>query len=69
MTLLIHDMAGLDMNSQDWKQLCRKVLEADFDCLQIDRFAKMGQGKYGITICNKTTCTNLNPWNEIFSIS
>ena len=27
--LLFHDIAGLDMNSEEWKQLCRKAWEND----------------------------------------
>ena len=25
--LILHDIAGLDMNLQEWKQLCRKACE------------------------------------------
>ena len=42
--LLFHDIAGLDMNLGEWKQLCHKVWENDYDYLQIDRFAKIGEG-------------------------
>ena len=42
---LIHDTAGLDMNLKEWKQLCRKAWENDFDYLQVDRFAKIGEGR------------------------
>ena len=28
--LLFHDIAGLDMNSEEWKQLCRKAWENDW---------------------------------------
>ena len=45
MILLIHDIAGLDMSLPKWKQLCRKAWENDYDYLQIDRFAKIGEGK------------------------
>ena len=27
--LLFHDKAGLDMNLEEWKQLCRKIWEKD----------------------------------------
>ena len=40
--LLFQDIAGLDMNLQEWKQLCRKAWEKDFDFLQRDRFARIG---------------------------
>ena len=53
--LLFHDIAGLDMNLEEWKQLCRKAWEIDYDYLQIDRFAKIGNGRYTIRNCNKTT--------------
>ena len=38
--LLFHDIAGLDMNLEEWKQLCRRAWENDYDYVQIDRFAK-----------------------------
>ena len=53
--LLFHDIAGLDMNLEEWKSLCRKAWEKDYDYLQIDRFAKIGEGRYTIRNCNKTT--------------
>ena len=43
--LLLQDIAGLDMNLHEWKQLCRKAWENDYDYLQIDRFAKIGNGR------------------------
>ena len=33
MILLFHDIAGLDMNLEEWKQLCRKAWENDYDYL------------------------------------
>ena len=53
--LLFHDIAGLDMNLEEWKSLCRKAWENDYDYLQIDRFAKIGEGRYTVRNCNKTT--------------
>ena len=43
--LLFHDKAGLDMNLEEWKQLCRKAWEIDYEFLQIDRFAKIVEGR------------------------
>ena len=43
------------MNLEDWKQLCHKVWENEHDYLQIDRFAKKGEGRYTIRNCNKNT--------------
>ena len=43
--LFFHGTAGLDMNLEEWKQICRKAWENDYDYLQIDRFAKIGEGR------------------------
>ena len=43
------------MNLDEWNQLCRKAWEYDSDYLQRDRFAKIGEEKYTIRNCNKTT--------------
>ena len=64
--LLFHDIAGLDMNLEEWKQLCRKAWENDYDYLQIDRFAKIGEGRYTIRNCNKKTYTECNPETKLF---
>ena len=55
MILLFHDITGLDMNLEEWKELCRKAWENDYVYLQIDRFAKVGKGRYTIRNCNKNT--------------
>ena len=39
--LLFHDIARLDIILEEWKQLCRKNWENDYDYFQIDRFAKI----------------------------
>ena len=59
--LLFHDIAGLDMSLEKWKQICRKAWENDYEYLQIDRFAKIGEGIYTIRNCNKTTYTKITP--------
>ena len=41
MILVFHDIARLDMNLVEWKQLCRKAWENDYDYLHVDRFAKI----------------------------
>ena len=50
--LLFHDIAGIDMNLEKWKQLCRKAWEKQYDYSQRDRFAKIGEGRYTIRNCN-----------------
>ena len=51
--LIFHDIAGLDMNIEEWKRLCRKDWKNYYDYLQIDRFAKIGEGRYTIRNCKK----------------
>ena len=67
--LLFHDIAGLDMNLDEWKQLCRKAWENEYDYLQIDRFAKIGEVRYTIRNCNKTTYTECTPETKPFRLS
>ena len=57
------------MNLEEWKQLCRKTWEKDYDYLQIDRFAKIGEGRYTIRNCNKTTYIECTPETKSFQIS
>ena len=64
--LLFHDIAGLDMNLEEWKQFCRKAWENDYDYLQIDRFAKIGEGRYTIRNCNKNTYIECTPETKPF---
>ena len=59
--LLFHDIAGLYMILEEWKQLCRKAWENDYEYLQINRYAKIGEGRYTIRNCNKTTYTDCTP--------
>ena len=62
--LIFHDIAGLDMNLEDWKQLHRKSSENDY--LQTERFAKIGQGRYTNRNCNKNTYTECTPESKPF---
>ena len=64
--LLFNDIAGLDMNLEEWKQLCRKAWENDYDSLQIDRFAKIGNVRYTIRNCNKTMYSECTPETKPF---
>ena len=50
--LLYHDISGLDMKLKEWKNFCRKAWENDYNCSQLDRFAKIGKGRYFIRNCN-----------------
>ena len=64
--LLFHDIGGLDMNLDEWKQLCRKAWENDYDYLQIDGFAKIENGRYTIRNCNKTNYIECTPVTKPF---
>ena len=54
------------MNLEEWKQLCRKAWEIEYDFLQIDRFAKIRNGRYTIRNCNKATYTECTPETKPF---
>ena len=43
--LLFHHKAGLDMNLEERKSLCREAWEIKYDYLQIDRLANLGEGR------------------------
>ena len=49
------DVAGYDMNYDEFKDLCRKSWEENYNYLFIDRFKKTDQGKY--CICNESKKT------------
>ena len=42
------DVAGYDMNYDEFKELCRKSWDEEYKYLCIDRFKKRDQGKYCI---------------------
>ena len=54
-------MAGVDTNLEEWKSLCRKSLENEYYYIQIDSFAKIGDGRYAIRNCNKNMYTECTP--------
>ena len=54
------------MNLEEWKQLCRKTWENDYDYLEIYRFAKIGDGRFTIRNCNKNTYIECTPETERF---
>ena len=50
---IYRDVAGYDMNYDEFKELCRKSWEKDYNYLYIDRSKKRDQGKYCICIESK----------------
>ena len=51
--LLFLDIAGVNYQFRRTKTAFRKAWEKDYGYLQIDRFAKLGKGRYTIRICKK----------------
>ena len=49
---IYRDVAGYDMNYDEFKDLCRKSWEEDYNYLCIDRSKKRDQGRY--CICNES---------------
>ena len=54
---IYRDVAGYDMSYDEFKELCRKSWEDDYNYLYIDRSKKRDQGKY--CICNESKNTYL----------
>ena len=54
------------MKLGEWKQLCRKAWEIDYEYLQKDRFAKIGEGRYTIRNCNKSIFLECTPETKPF---
>ena len=54
---IYRDVAGYDMNYDEFKQLCRKSWEEDYNYLCNDRSKKRDQGRY--CICNESKSTYL----------
>ena len=52
---IYRDVAGYDINYDEFKELCRKSWEEDYNYLYIDRSKKKDQGKY--CICNESDKT------------
>ena len=49
------DVAGYDKKYVDFKELCRKSWEEDYNYIRIDKFKKKDQGRY--CICNESKKT------------
>ena len=54
------------MNLEEWKQFCRKDWENDYECLQIDSFAKIGKGRFTMKHCNEKTYIESTPETKPF---
>ena len=64
--LIYRDVAGYDMNYDEYKDLYRKSWEEDYNYLYIDRFKKRDRGKYCICNENKRTYIEATPQTKLF---
>ena len=65
---IYRDVAGYDMNYDEFKVLCRKSWEEDYNYLYIDRSKKRDQGKYCICKESKKNIHRSNTSDETFLI-
>ena len=63
---IYRDVAGYDMNYDEFKELCRKSWEEDYNYLCIDRSKKRDQGKYCICNESKKTYIEATPQTKPF---
>ena len=63
---IYRDVAGYDMNYDEFKDLCRKSWEEDYNYLYIDRSKKKDQGKYCICNESKKTYIEATPQTKPF---
>ena len=54
------------MSLEEWKKLCRKAWEIDYDYLQIDSFVKIEHGRYTIRNCENNTFIECIPDTKTF---
>ena len=63
---IYRDVAGYDMNYDEFKDLCRKSWEEDYNYLYIDRSKKRDQGTYYICNESKKTYIEATPQTKPF---
>ena len=63
---IFDDIAGLDMNYDEWKWLCGKAWEDDFNYLQIDRMKKNSEWRYTIRNANSNSIILYFPQTKPF---
>ena len=63
---IYRDVAGYDMNYDEFKELCRISWEDDYNYLCIDRFKKRDQGEYCICNESKKTYMQATPQTKPF---
>ena len=63
---IYRDVAGYDMDYNEFKDLCRKSWEEDYNYLYIDRSKKRNQGRYCICNESKNTYIEATPQTKPF---
>ena len=63
---IYRDVAGYDMNYDEFKDLCRKSWDEDYNYLYIDRSKKRHQGNYCICNERKKTYIEATPQTKLF---
>ena len=63
---IYRDVAGYDMSYDEFKELCRKSWEEDYNYLCIDRSRKRDQGRYCICNASKKTYIEATPQTNAF---
>ena len=60
------DVAGLHMNYDEWKELCKTTWKNKYEYLQIDRLKEPGEGRYTIRNANTQKYIECTPQTEPF---
>ena len=63
---IYRDVASYDMNDDEFKDLCRKSWEEDYNFPYIDRSKKIDQGRYCICDESKKTYIEASPQTKPF---
>ena len=63
---IYRNVAGYDMNYDEFKELCRKSWEEEYNYLYIDRSKKRDQGKYCVCNESKKTYREATPQTKLF---
>ena len=63
---IYRDVAGYDMNYDEFKELCKKSWDEDYNYLCIDRSKKRDQGRYCICNESKRTYIEATPQTKPF---
>ena len=63
---MYRDVGGYDMSYDEFKELCRKSWEEDYNYLCIDRSKKRDWGRYFISNESKNTYIECTPETKLF---